>query len=610
MTDCYSKSKDERADDAHAMPHAPFRCKGMIGMGFDPFKQVAVARYFLKACLLVAFVYLVSLALPSMPSPVVALVWAVFTVVSMLGLLYQMSINKAHRQCKYAKGGIQAWFNNGRLLRIIISFVASAIFIAGLFLESPSWDAAEWGLIAAAIVLYPLVEVAAKWWARREYSPLFQTSGTLLWACALVGLLLCAGYAAYNAFWPSGSQPQAGSSAFAILASTPRPLADASSALLQDAGIGSWIAGGAVNFGLAQVSQISWQVCFAIRVVLCASAFFGIANLLGVCSLPASELRKEFISTDAIRDSDVRAPIKKPYLAVVGVLAICLCGAFLWIDAKTADAMQTESGTALQSLARQLANQSVCVIDGKYYDREKISKLTSTLEKDEANLKVASLNLRDEISATYTASKDNVDEFLKWYFSIATNDSVRRDISGKDVRQVLEQGFYSIVTKGDDAQISSQVENYLAEVSCFQGKLEEGLHDAEINEGNCEAVPDWLFEAKDFTDASVIREYRQEVERVLDAARDSGIEGALSSGQLLLSYQFKNSVYGCDDFNKWVEAADEAVNDSNFAADFMHYWKGRFDQGNTDTYRGAMQSALDECQNQTMALVMRKDPVF
>ena len=73
-TICYSKSEDERADDAHAMPHSPFRCKGMIGMGFDPFKQVAVARYFLKACLLVAFVYLVSLALPSMPSPVVALV--------------------------------------------------------------------------------------------------------------------------------------------------------------------------------------------------------------------------------------------------------------------------------------------------------------------------------------------------------------------------------------------------------------------------------------------------------------------------------------------------------------------------------------------------------
>lgn len=46
------------------------------------------------------------------------------------------------------------------------------------------------------------------------------------------------------------------------------------------------------------------------------------------------------------------------------------------------------------------------------------------------------------------------------------------------------------MTKGDDAQISGQVENYLAEVSCFQGKLEEGLQDAEINEGNCEAVPD------------------------------------------------------------------------------------------------------------------------
>lgn len=108
----------------------------------------------------------------------------------------------------------------------------------------------------------------------------------------------------------------------------------------------------------------------------------------------------------------------------------------------------------------------------------------------------------------------------------------------------------------------------------------------------------------------VIREHKQEVERALDAAHDSGIEGAFSSGQLLLSYQFKNSVYGSDDFNKWVEAADEAVNDSNFAADFMHYLKGKFDQGYTDTYRDAMQSALDECQNQTMTLVVPQTPVI
>lgn len=123
-------------------------------------------------------------------------------------------------------------------------------------------------------------------------------------------------------------------------------------------------------------------------------------------------------------------------------------------------------------------------------------------------------------------------------------------------------------------------------------------------------MPDWLFEVKDFTDALVIREHKQEVERALDAAHDSGIEGAFSSGQLLLIYQFKNSVYGSDDFNKWVEAADEAVNDSNFAADFMHYLKGKFDQGYTDTYRDAMQSALDECQNQTMTLVVPQTPVI
>ena len=123
-------------------------------------------------------------------------------------------------------------------------------------------------------------------------------------------------------------------------------------------------------------------------------------------------------------------------------------------------------------------------------------------------------------------------------------------------------------------------------------------------------MPDWLFVAEEFTAALVMSEYKQEVERVLDAAHDSGIEGAFSSGQLLLSYQFKNSVYGSDDYNKWVEAADEAVNDSNLAADFMHNLKGKFEQGYTDTYRDAMQSALDECQNQTMTLVVPQTPVI
>ena len=47
-----------------------------------------LGAYFVMACLLVVIVYLLSLALPKMPSPVVALFWVAFTLVSMLGVLY------------------------------------------------------------------------------------------------------------------------------------------------------------------------------------------------------------------------------------------------------------------------------------------------------------------------------------------------------------------------------------------------------------------------------------------------------------------------------------------------------------------------------------------
>lgn len=47
-----------------------------------------IARYGIKAVLLVVIVYLLSLALPKMSSPVVVLFWVAFTLVSMLGVLY------------------------------------------------------------------------------------------------------------------------------------------------------------------------------------------------------------------------------------------------------------------------------------------------------------------------------------------------------------------------------------------------------------------------------------------------------------------------------------------------------------------------------------------
>ena len=559
--------------------------------------------YVLRAAFLVALVYLISLALPSMPSPGVALFWVAFTLVSMVGILYQASIAKANRQQKYASGGIAARVNNGRSIRLIVSFVASAVLMASLLLESPKWDIAEWALIVAAIALYPFVEFAVHRRALREYEPIFRTAGTTFWTSIIVGVLLCAGYAIYILHGLGTSQSQAAASIFDALAATPQPFDGAASALLQEAGIGAWLADSVINYGLTQISQLPWPACVAIRVALCAGAFFGMANLLGVCSLPFDELRKSFIPTDAIKNDDAQAPMKKRYVVWTVVLSALLAGGFLWCDGQVARAMQTPGGTVLQSLARQLAGKSVYIIDGKYYDQAKIDALASSLAAEQANFRVMAFNLKDSAEKAYAECDGNIGTFLDWYFSIATNSSVRSSIPADGVQQAIESRFYALVASDEDDEITQKMRDYLQAASDLEAKIDDGYREAEVHGENYADLPDWFVESKEFADAAAVNDCRRQAEEALDAARDAGVLGALAEGKTLLAYQFENRVYGNEPFTKWVDAVSEITGESNALLDAIHYASGVFDQKNRDSYRGALQTQLGECEKQTLAIV-------
>ena len=138
-----------------------------------------------------------------------------------------------------------------------------------------------------------------------------------------------------------------------------------------------------------------------------AGAFFGMANLLGVCSLPATELRKSLVPTDAIKSDDAQVPAKKRYIVWTVAMSALLAGGFLWADAQANRAMQTEGGTVLQSLARQLAGKSVYIIDGKYYDQGKIGALASSLSAEQANFRAAAFQLKDDIKDVYALCDSN-----------------------------------------------------------------------------------------------------------------------------------------------------------------------------------------------------------
>ncbi len=588
--------------------------------GLDPLRRLLgdssakrLATYFAKAALLVVTVYLLSFAVTKMPAPFLALFWAFFTLASTAVVVYQVVVRKTHRQFKYAAGGLFARVNNGRIFSFIVSFCVSAACMASLFLESPKWDIAEWVLIFAAVVVYPVVLLLMRRYARREYEPAFQASGEFLWSCAIVGLLLCVAYGVYCAMSPSFGQPV--ETVLDAFAKTPMPFENSPSALMWNAGVGSWIVDSLTSFGLMQASKVSVPICFAIRTALCAGAFFGMANLIGLCALPVQELRKIFVSVDAIKRDDATQPVWRRYVVMAAVLPVALVAGFFWGEAKVDMAMQTENGTALQEIARELAGKSVYSIDGALYDQAKIDALASSLSADEANLRTMSSQLKDSLESSYTSCSGRTDAFLDWYFSIATNSSLRASIPEGGAQQALEDRFYSLVGSNEDEQLTKSIKNYLAAAVNLHSSIDDGMQAAKVDGdvsqagGDGQKLPAWLVEAKEFGDAWLLKGYREEADGVLDAARDSGISAALDDGQTLLRYQFETNVYADAQFASMVSSVDKLPNGGNIALDVLTYAGGVFDEGmSRGKYRKTLQANISACEEQAKTLLTPNVP--
>ena len=472
---------------------------------------------------------------------------------------------------------------------------------------------AEWVLIFAAVVVYPVVLLLMRRYARREYEPAFQASGEFLWSCAIVGFVLCVAYGVYCAMSPSFGQPV--ETVLDAFAKTPMPFENSPSALMWNAGVGSWIVDSLTSYGLMQASKVSVPICFAIRTALCAGAFFGMANLIGLCALPVQELRKIFVSVDAIKRDDATQPVWRRYVVMAAVLPVALVAGFFWGEAKVGIAMQTENGTALQEIARELAGKSVYSIDGALYDQAKIDALASSLSADEANLRTMSSQLKDSLEGSYATCSGRTDAFLDWYFSIATNSSLRASIPEGGAQQALEDRFYSLVGSDEDEQLTKSMKNYLAAAANLRSAIDDGMQAAKVDGdvtqagGDGQKLPAWLVEAKEFGDAWLLKGYREEADGVLDAARDSGISAALDDGQTLLRYQFETNVYADAQFASMVSSVDKLPNGGNIALDVLTYAGGVFDEGmSRGKYRKTLQANISACEEQAKTLLTPNVP--
>lgn len=492
------------------------------------------ASYLVKAAVLVGLLYAFGRYAGMLPPAGVAAVWAALSAVSSLGLAYRHVVRKTiKQQAYYEAGGGLARINNGRLLCLVGSFALSAVFIAGFVLEAPTWEASEWVLVAAAVPVYPLVFLLVYRLMRRQLRPVHRISGAVGWSVWIAGALLCAAYLALCLVQPAATFE----SAAAAFDSVAQPFADSPSALMREAGVLAAFSDGLAAYGASKAAEVSGAGYLAIKVALNASAFFGVANLLGLCMLGWFELKRVFLPLEAGPASDAGAdmgadasaasspsapapgpgalpaadtpdagpgapaepapaPAPAPLRAAVATfvaLPIMLAAAFLVADAMVARAAQTQEYTAAERFVRDQMGLAVFVLDGHYYDQAAVEALLEEARVASAALsEEAEATLVPLINASFDARLANVDAYLDWYYSLPADYERLVTMVTGTVEDFMRDQFTANIEAGID---DTALEDALRDLAERAAALEEDTA-SRLAEFEIAGVPEWLLMEK------------------------------------------------------------------------------------------------------------------
>lgn len=464
------------------------------------------ASYLVKAAVLVGLLYAFGRYAGMLPPAGVAAVWAVLSAVSSLGLAYRHVVRKMiKQQAYYEAGGGLARINNGRFLCLVGSFALSAVFIAGFVLEAPAWEASEWVLVAAAVPVYPLVFLLVYRLMRRQLRPVHRISGAVGWSVWIAGALLCAAYLALCLAQPAATFE----SAAAAFDSVAQPFADSPSALMREAGVLAAFSDGLAAYGASKAAEVSGAGYLAIKVALNASAFFGVANLLGLCMLGWFELKRVFLPLEAGPASDAGADMgadasvvsgasatapapSSPLRAAVATfvaLPIMLAAAFLVADAMVARAAQTQEYTAAERFVRDQMGLAVFVLDGHYYDQAAVEALLEEVRVASAALsEEAEATLVPLINASFDARLANVDAYLDWYYSLPADYERLVTMVTGTVEDFMRDQFTANIEAGiDDTALEGALQDLAGRAAALEEDTASRLAEFEIA-----GVPEWL----------------------------------------------------------------------------------------------------------------------
>ena len=508
--------------------------------------------YMIKAFAIVATLYLFVKAAPLLPPLVVGLFWALFSAVSSLGFAYQVVVRKMHKQHILEEGGRLSRLNNGRAFWLIAGFVVSAVCVAGIIFEAPKWDTGEWLIVLLSVPLYVGIFAVVRIGLRGEMKQPFLTARLVAWSCGIIGVLLCAMFAVLVFAQPA---PTFESADAAFLAAD-QPFSQSSSALLSEAGKLTALIDGLTAYGMAKTAEVSFSGYVIVRLAVAASALFGVASLLGLCSLKLSELKRVFLPLENAGEGNARRSVAKRYVALVAALPLCLTGLFLAADFKTAEVVQAGEFTMAEEVVRDQVGIAAYLIDGKYYDQLAVEELMGNMKgRSEELFEKFESEIVPLVNASFDARLANVDSYLDWYYSLpADYERLAKLITGSVESYALEQ-FEAKIEEGiDDSQIGNKLEEFSGQAEALRSEFETGL-------ANCElaGVPDWLLTVQEMPQADLFSGSLEPTEKLLEVSGRFGVSAAAGAAGGALSKKLVEKVLKKEFFSKIVGRISSAL---------------------------------------------------
>jgi hypothetical protein len=290
--------------------------------------------------------------------------------------------------------------------------------------------------------------------------------------------------------------------------------------------------------------------------IIAASALFGVAGLLGFCSLKGSELKRVFLPLENLGEKDVHRSIVRRYVVLAAALPLCLTALFAAADFKAAEVSQMGEFTMAEKVVRDQVGIAAYLIDGKYYDQLAVEELVGEMKgRSEELFGKLESEVVPLVNASFDARLANVDSYLDWYYSLPADYERLGNLITGSVESYASEQFKAKIEEGiDDSQISGKLEELSGQAEALKTEFETRLADCELSD-----APVWLLAAQEMSPTDLFSGPLGPTEKLLEAPERFGMSAAAGMAGGILSKKLVEKVLKKEFFGKIVGRMSSAL---------------------------------------------------